>query len=392
MTFYSMAPMAISGVCTWQPVLTDHQAMTFDSLRRVSGCEVVSYVLNDDNEDRKLQGWRFSEYKDLVIKKIPTRFRFIFFWKQIRSNMNAVHIFCSTFEKIDLFLCLLIALTLNVKVYLITEPYSTEAVGYLKDEGSVSARSKVLLRPLLYSFYCFLLRGRIRGIFTISELAAVQFMKAGVESSLIYPFGYFVNANADSIDRDGSNGVLRLVFVGSLIKRKGLDILIEAVSAMRKDGFEVSLDVYGHGDVSVFDLHGEGVQYCGAIEFGRTQDCIRNFSFLVLPSRFDGWGVVVNEAILSGTPVVCSDKVGASVLVNDGKLGFVFRSGDVDDLRRVLSKIHNFRSIEVEFRSSAKNFRSRISPERAAAYMWDVFSGREVLRNGPWNQWREGGE
>ncbi len=59
---------------------------------------------------------------------------------------------------------------------------------------------------------------------------------------------------------------------------------------------------------------------------------------LVLPSEFEPWGMVVNEAMCCGLPVVVSDKVGAaSDLVADGINGFVYSAGDVPALaERVL--------------------------------------------------------
>jgi glycosyltransferase involved in cell wall biosynthesis len=57
---------------------------------------------------------------------------------------------------------------------------------------------------------------------------------------------------------------------------------------------------------------------------------------LAFPSAIDGWGAVVNEALMAGVPVICSDWCGASSLIRPGWNGDVFRSGSVDDLARAL--------------------------------------------------------
>src|SRR5437870_11248743 len=58
---------------------------------------------------------------------------------------------------------------------------------------------------------------------------------------------------------------------------------------------------------------------------------------LVLPSRYDGWGAVINEALMSGIPAICSDNCGAADLVRSSvQLGAVFRAGSAIDLARVL--------------------------------------------------------
>ena len=62
--------------------------------------------------------------------------------------------------------------------------------------------------------------------------------------------------------------------------------------------------------------------------------------FLVLPSKFETWGFVVNEAMNAAKAVVLSDRVGAAVdLVDDGKNGFIYQSGNITQLASVISKL-----------------------------------------------------
>jgi len=56
----------------------------------------------------------------------------------------------------------------------------------------------------------------------------------------------------------------------------------------------------------------------------------------LLPSRHDGWGAVVNESLMAGTPVICSTACGAAELVRQPWLGTVFHVGRVDDLTKAL--------------------------------------------------------
>jgi glycosyltransferase involved in cell wall biosynthesis len=61
---------------------------------------------------------------------------------------------------------------------------------------------------------------------------------------------------------------------------------------------------------------------------------------LVLPSKSETWGLVVNEAMASGLPVIVSDKVGcAADLVLNGKNGFIFESGNLHSLVNCLSLV-----------------------------------------------------
>jgi glycosyltransferase involved in cell wall biosynthesis len=61
---------------------------------------------------------------------------------------------------------------------------------------------------------------------------------------------------------------------------------------------------------------------------------------LVLPSEYDAFGLVINEAMLCGCPVVASDRVGAvRDLIESGRTGFVYRCGDVNELAGLLRRL-----------------------------------------------------
>jgi glycosyltransferase involved in cell wall biosynthesis len=61
---------------------------------------------------------------------------------------------------------------------------------------------------------------------------------------------------------------------------------------------------------------------------------------LVLPSEYEPFGVVVNEAMLCGCPVVVSDRVGAGAdLVWPGDNGLIVRCGDIDALAAALNEL-----------------------------------------------------
>jgi glycosyltransferase involved in cell wall biosynthesis len=61
---------------------------------------------------------------------------------------------------------------------------------------------------------------------------------------------------------------------------------------------------------------------------------------LVVPSDHEPWGLTVNEAMLSGTPVIASDRVGARLdLIEGGRTGYVYPSGDLGALASVLRRL-----------------------------------------------------
>lgn len=117
----------------------------------------------------------------------------------------------------------------------------------------------------------------------------------------------------------------KLLFVGRYDKQKGLDVLIEAMKELGKRGYE--LDIVG----------GRVVDGGGAAEF---PDYIRDWGWqdsafvakamadadvVVMPSRWEGFGLVAIEAMRAGRPVLASSVGGLSEIVVDGVTGFLFK-------------------------------------------------------------------
>ena len=105
---------------------------------------------------------------------------------------------------------------------------------------------------------------------------------------------------------------------GALIKRKGVDLLAGAflqLAATRKD---VRLRFVGVGDLRaalerrlrpVADL----VEFAGFRDWDDLPAAYRDADVLCVPSRHDGWGMVVPEALAAGLPVIASDRTGAGL-------------------------------------------------------------------------------
>jgi glycosyltransferase involved in cell wall biosynthesis len=79
------------------------------------------------------------------------------------------------------------------------------------------------------------------------------------------------------------------------------------------------------------------VRFLGFVNQSGLPAVYRSADILVLPSEYDAFGVVVNEAMLCGCPAIVSDRVGARFdLVREGETGFIFPSGDVGALSSLL--------------------------------------------------------
>lgn len=121
------------------------------------------------------------------------------------------------------------------------------------------------------------------------------------------------------LDREGARQALALPVqgpllgaVGRLVEGKGFEMLIEAFAQVRERQPELRLAILGDGPLRArLEAQVKALGVEGSVHFGgHRDDLIRlypAFDWLLVPSRSEGLGLVVQEAVLSGVPVFCSD-------------------------------------------------------------------------------------
>ena len=127
------------------------------------------------------------------------------------------------------------------------------------------------------------------------------------------------------------------VFVGRLVPHKGVADLLAAFDRICNKALGLALLVVGDGleasRVKAAALRNPQIHWAGRLEQQGVIEMLHAADIAVVPSHFEPWGLVVNEAMAAGLPVVASDRVGAvDDLVIDGETGVVYRSGDVGEL------------------------------------------------------------
>ncbi len=162
------------------------------------------------------------------------------------------------------------------------------------------------------------------------------------------------------------------VFVGRLVAEKGVDVLAEGYSRYRRSVDDPwPLLVGGVGPEGDRLAGAAGVEMLGFVQPDRLPDLLGRSGCLVLPSRFEPWGVVVHEATAAGLPVVCTSVCGAaSRLVLDGYNGAVVSPGDADALARALARIsHSGPDARRAMSAASRSLALQFTPDRWANHL-----------------------
>lgn len=205
----------------------------------------------------------------------------------------------------------------------------------------------------------------------------------GFNERRIFSFSYFLESSGKTVHFSpvGSNQSTRVGFVGQLIQRKRVDLLLDALAGLES----IELVVVGDGSLSeqlrqqAQDL-GLTVTWLGPLSMARAREVISSLDCLVLPSDHDGWGAVVSEALIAGVPAICSNRCGASTVVNTSGEGGVFAAGDVLGLRMLIENCQK-KPMKSEDRQKLALWARCLSAPAGAKYLDNILN--HIYQNAP---------
>jgi glycosyltransferase involved in cell wall biosynthesis len=136
-----------------------------------------------------------------------------------------------------------------------------------------------------------------------------------------------------------------IICIARLVPIKNLDRLLHAWKTIEAETCDWKLCIIGNGPLYetlcqlIAQLGLKHVIIKGAINYPLLPEYLHNAETLILPSLSETWGLVVNEAMAAGLPVLLSNKVNAAEsLLNDGINGYVFNPSEIEDIRDAIYK------------------------------------------------------
>lgn len=171
----------------------------------------------------------------------------------------------------------------------------------------------------------------------------------------------------------------RIIAVARYSHEKGIDLLLEAWAKVEKRTKEWRLDVYGDGDTTAFNalIDRLGIDRNRCLLNGRTGDIEKEYlrsSIAVCSSRFEGFGMIIIEAMACGLAVVSFDcPWGPQSIIKNGEDGFLVENGNIEKMADALVRLIEDDNKRHTFAKNAIQNVKRFQMDRIAEQWRELF-------------------
>lgn len=168
-----------------------------------------------------------------------------------------------------------------------------------------------------------------------------------------------------------------ILFIGELVKVKGVDLLIQAIPIIKKSFPNIRVFIGGAGPqveelkINVKELNvEETVEFLGFVSGDDKYSYYKSADICAVPSRYDTFGIVCLEAMASGKPVVASNVGGIPFVVDEGKTGLLFDCGNVNELAEKVIILLQDKALREKMGEAGR--------ERAKEFAWDKIAEQTI--------------
>lgn len=231
---------------------------------------------------------------------------------------------------------------------------------------------------LKYRWLHFQFKPFVKAFLPLGQLGKNTFRKYGWNEEIMYPFMY--NPQLEDIS-DKSEKIahqpLRFLYVGRFYyKTKGVDVLMKATECLRGDW---TLDlVGGYGlnanDVMKWAEKKENVRYIGRWDSIKVTVNMQQYDVVVIPTKYDGWNLLVNEGLHAGIAVITTDEAVSHEVIKKSQAGKIVKANDSFELAKAMQFAIDNPLQVVEWKRNAQNFVPLIATPTVGKYMLDIIN------------------
>ena len=196
-------------------------------------------------------------------------------------------------------------------------------------------------------YFRFFLRRYFDGAFTpgISGKKLLAFL--GMPKDHIYSPNYGAYEGIFKSTRQINERRNEFLFVGQLIKRKSIDLVIQAFKEYKLEGGRWSLRISGDGPLAAL-CEGGAIFLEGFLQPNEVAERMNNAKAFIFPSRDDNWGTALCEAAACGMLLVSAKSTGASFdILTDEENGYLLEKITKEDIKRAMFRIERMSNEEL---------------------------------------------
>ncbi len=175
------------------------------------------------------------------------------------------------------------------------------------------------------------------------------------------------------------NNVDTICYFGRMKRYKRVDHLLSAFKVISEKYPALKLRIIGDGD-NINELKSfsaslgidNKVEFTGFLPHEKIVKFVAGSLFTVNPSLKEGWGLTIIESNACGVPVIASDSPGLRESVVDGKTGFLYPHGDINELIKFMDLLISDSSLRVEMGKEALVWARKFSWDNSADEMYEL--------------------
>jgi len=363
----------------WQRILTPHMTAIATALSK-SGYRVIYIAERPLSKDRIKLGWEVQKTQNMQVIYV--------------NNYSAARLIVHNAPKDSIHICQ--GLRKNGVVSYAQKELRKKKLRQwiimetINDNGFIG-----IFKRILYRFLIFFYQKDIEIILAIGWRTSDWLINLGLDPKKVFSFAYFLSPIKNSYSvKKKTHKPFKFIFIGGLFTGKKLDLLILALSLLKNRNFE--LTIVGDGPCKkkwkeyANKLIPNRFSWMGIVKMSEIPKILYTADCLVLPSEHDGWGAVISESLIVGTPVICSDACGAAEVVRSSGFGGVFDSNKIKSLTLELKSILELGPLSKEKKITLSNWSNKITSDAGSKYLINIinFANKKTLDRPipPWDE------
>ena len=221
-------------------------------------------------------------------------------------------------------------------------------------------------------------KSHIRAFLPLGLTGVKVYNQYGWPRELLYPFMYDPVEYRINSTRLTVKKPIRLIYVGRFSKyTKGTDTLKTAIDIIKDNDPSFTLDmVGGYGDMKEEILkwidNKTNVRFLGRWDSTEVSAKMTDYDICIVPSKFDGWNLLVNEAIRAGIGVITTDEAVSDELVKSFSNGIVVKANKPEQLASAIKHAITQPELVSEWKNNSLRFMDRISNHTTAHYLANI--------------------